>query len=157
MMQELLPLTFKSPRHVSPVAFPSMQFEGLNAMTKTDGKFHRVSRETVAHRWRDFLRDHYPRNAAKSVMRDFDCEQSTANSWLQGRQRPQLDNFIRAAELFGISAVLGVLWPNTEEHHRSKLHDDLRELRSRLDGLSRVLGGTPDEEKNKPDRGGNRG
>ncbi|MBL8713225.1 MAG: hypothetical protein JNM12_10015 [Alphaproteobacteria bacterium] len=125
-------------------------------MTKKDKELP-VPREAIGDRWSALLRSRYPeRNAAKSIARDFDCETRTAKAWLAG-QRPQLDGFSRAAQLFGISAVIGVLWPDSEEHHRSKLHDDLQELRSRLDRMSRELGGSPndpnDPHKNGKDRG----
>ncbi|HCS23667.1 MAG TPA: hypothetical protein DIW20_07960, partial [Rhodospirillaceae bacterium] len=63
----------------------------------------------------------------------------TAKSWLTGEVTPQLASFIVAARLFGITAVLGVLFPDTEEFEKSKLRDDLSALRSQLDALSEKL------------------
>ncbi len=155
-MGQLASIFVSQPGMVRRPAYSYTQARRRNTMSKTCNRLPEVSRETVARRWRALLRGHYARNAAKSIMRDFGCEERTANSWLQGETSPQLRNFLRAAELFGISAVIGVLWPDTTEHHRSKLHDDLLELRSRLDVLSRELGGSHHGETEK-DRGGNRG
>jgi len=109
-------------------------------MTKKANNFTTVSRETLGQRWAALLRRHYPVHATKNIARDFKCEISTAKAWLSG-QAPQLQNFIRAAEIIGMAAVLGVLFPDTEIHQKLKLHDDLRELRSRLDRLSLELRG----------------
>jgi Mg2+ and Co2+ transporter CorA len=124
-------------------------------MTKKDiGLQGGDSRENVAARWAAFLHTQYgTRHAAKRISRDFDIENRTAKSWLTGEVTPQLDSFMAAARLFGIAAVLGVLFPDTEEFQQQKLKDDLSLLRSQLDRLSHKLGALADDEipeKNRP-------
>lgn len=94
----------------------------------------------VAGRWAALLREHYGmRHATKRIMRDFNVETRTAKSWLSGEVTPQLSSFVTAARLFGITAVLGVLFPDTDEFEKSKLRDDLAALRSQLALLSDKL------------------
>ncbi|MDP2207041.1 MAG: hypothetical protein Q8K65_12135 [Alphaproteobacteria bacterium] len=101
---------------------------------------HLGVRDAVAARWGAFLRGQYgTRHATKRIMRDFNVETRTAKSWLTGDVTPQLSSFMVAARLFGITAVLGVLFPETEEFEKSTLRDDLFALRSQLDALSEKL------------------
>ncbi|MDI1227373.1 MAG: hypothetical protein PSY14_06800 [bacterium] len=122
-------------------------------MIEQDKRLH-ISHETIGLQWAGLLKQNYnTRHAAKSIARDFNCEPRTAKSWLAG-QHPQLRHFMRAMQLFGVDAVLGVLVPETQTH-RSKLHDDLLELRSRLDRLSKELGNLHNvaQPKTRPRRG----
>lgn len=96
--------------------------------------------EIIGQRWAALLRRHYVSHAAKNISRDFACEVRTAKAWLSG-QSPQLQHFMAAAKIIGIAAVLEVLFPDTELHQKIKLHDDLLDLRSRLDRLSLELRG----------------
>ena len=107
-----------------------------------------ISHETIGQRWAEFLRNNYnTRHAAKSIARDFPCEPRTAKAWLAG-QAPQLRHFMRAMQLFGVDAVLGVLVPETQAE-KNNLHDDLLDLRSRLDRLSKELGNLHHDTKPK--------
>ncbi len=124
-------------------------------MSKNNNELHgdsHVSRETIGKKWAALLREHWPRDRAKNVARAFGCDVRTAQSWLCG-QTPQLHHFIRAAQLIGFSRVVGVLFPDTDLHSRAQLHDDLLELRSRLDRLSQELGeldhGTREDDSGK--------
>lgn len=129
------------------------QKKGSIAMSKKGNELQET-RKDVAERWAAFLHDKYgQRHAAKSIARAFGCEIRTAKSWLSGEASPQLGAFLRAAQLFGVTAVLGVLFPDTEEYQQSKLQDDLRALRARLDDLSGQLGEIQNDTNNSASRG----
>jgi hypothetical protein len=145
MMNGRAAISFSQVGLQRPVAYTFTQTGRRNAMAEKDNQLQ-VSREAAGARWAALLRAKYgTRQAAKCIARDFSCETRTAKAWLAG-QSPQLRHFLRAAQLFGISAVVGVLWPESHDYHRSKIHDDLLELRSRLDLLSRELGGSHHDE-----------
>lgn len=122
-------------------------------MSKKYNNLQNVSHETIGQRWADMLRRHYGAHAAKNISRDFKCETRTAKAWLSG-QSPQLRHFMDAARIIGIAPVLGVLFPETDIHQSMKLHNDLLELRSRIDKLTTELGKrdvATGSEKNRDD------
>lgn len=122
----------------SPSVVSSLSQKGIRkTMSKNNND---LQPETIGLRWAALLRQHYGTHMAKNIARDFDCEARTAQSWLAG-QAPQLRHFMRAAEILGLAAVLTVLFPDTDIQQKIKLHDDLLELRSRLDSLSCELRG----------------
>lgn len=124
---------------VSPYLRSLTQIKGSNTMSKKVTETQ--DQLAVAERWAALLRSKYRGgHAAKRIARDFKIETRTAKSWLTGEVSPRLDNFMAAAKVFGIYAVLGVLFPDTEEFQKQKLRDDLSALRSQLDHLSNKLG-----------------
>ncbi len=91
--------------------------------------------DDIGLRWADALRKKYAGNsAAKRIARDFGIEPRTAAAWMQGGA-PYVRHLCRAAELFGVAFVIGVVAPNSIFADVADVDQALASLRRQIDDL----------------------
>jgi hypothetical protein len=99
------------------------------------------SKEVLAERWARFLRLKYPpRDTAKHIMRDFNCEPRTATAWLSAHNPPHICQLARAGQLFGPVAVAAVLFPDTCFYLKADIHEALASVEARIETIRQRLG-----------------
>lgn len=98
-----------------------------------------MSKDDIGTRWAEFLKGRYPpRHTAKVIAKDFGCQPRTATAWLGGNP-PGVRQLSRAVQLFGMSVLADVFFPDTPQHKIIALQDRLAGVGRDLDALGGMV------------------